>query len=258
MVEDGKEADALALMQGRFARDAETEAAAPPAPTQRTVARPATEQERATLRDTVAAERRAAPATPEPVRAAETRTTQDVVIPIVREELNVGKREIDAGGVRITTRVGARPVEKTVTVREETIRIERRVVDRPVRFDDENFRDHTMEMTATSDEPVVGKHAHVVEEIRVHKDTTERVERVHDDLRHTDVDVTDLAGEQSARPRSASIDPAFEFGRQLRARMPDRAWSELEPRAKAKWEQTNPRTWDRFAGSIKAGWEAKD
>src|SRR5688572_10328409 len=34
----------------------------------------------------------------------------DIVIPVIEEELRVGKREFDAGGVRVSTHVSARPV----------------------------------------------------------------------------------------------------------------------------------------------------
>ena len=57
------------------------------------------------------------------------------MIPVIEEELQVGKREVDAGGVRITTHVSALPVEKAVTIREERVNIERRIVDRAL--DDE-------------------------------------------------------------------------------------------------------------------------
>ena len=51
---------------------------------------------------------------------------EDLIIPIVEEELEVGKREIEAGGVRVSTRVSSVPVEKSVTLREEHVSVERR------------------------------------------------------------------------------------------------------------------------------------
>jgi uncharacterized protein (TIGR02271 family) len=123
------------------------------------------------------------------------RTTSDtdIVIPIVEEEMSIGKREVDAGGVRVSTHVTARPVNKTVTVIEERINVERRVVDRPI--DDgrpDTFGDRSFELKATAEEPFITKRAHVVEEIRIHKDRTERVEAVDDTLRHTEVELSEL------------------------------------------------------------------
>jgi uncharacterized protein (TIGR02271 family) len=130
----------------------------------------------------------------------------DVVIPIVEEELSIGKREIDAGGVRVATHVSSRPVAKSVTVIEERINVERRVVDRPI--DDgqaDTFRDRSLEIKASAEEPVITKRAHVVEEIRIHKDRTERVEAVTDTLRHTEVELSELPDrrrlERSAKNR---------------------------------------------------------
>jgi uncharacterized protein (TIGR02271 family) len=123
--------------------------------------------------------------------ARRTTSDSDIVIPIVEEELSVGKREIDAGGVRVSTHVTARPVKKTVTVIEEKINVERRVVDRPIEEAD-TFKDRSLEIKAIAEEPFITKRAHVVEEIRIHKDRTERIEAVDDTLRHTEVELSEL------------------------------------------------------------------
>ena len=48
----------------------------------------------------------------------------------VEEELAVGKRKAATGGVRVTTNVSERPVEETVTLREEQVSAERKPADR--------------------------------------------------------------------------------------------------------------------------------
>ena len=53
-------------------------------------------------------------------------------IPVIEEELRVGKREVEGGGVRVRTRVVERPVEEAVRLREERVNVERRPVNRPV------------------------------------------------------------------------------------------------------------------------------
>jgi stress response protein YsnF len=122
----------------------------------------------------------------------------ELVIPIVAEELVIGTREVDAGGVRVSTHVRDVPVEKTVIVREERVTIERRIVDRPIDGEDA-YRDRSVDVTARTEEPVVSKRGRLVGEIRVHKDCGDRVETVHDNLRRTEVEVTDLPA--SARER---------------------------------------------------------
>jgi len=131
--------------------------------------------------------------------ARRTASDSDIVIPIVEEELSVGMREIDAGGVRVSTHVTARPVRKTVTVIEEKINVERRVVDRPIEEPD-TFRDRSLELKATAEEPFITKRAHVVEEIRIHKDRTERIEAVNDTLRHTEVELSELPDRRRVEP----------------------------------------------------------
>jgi len=118
---------------------------------------------------------------------------EDLIIPIVEEELEVGKREIEAGGVRVSTRVSSVPVEKSVTLREEHVSVERRAVDRPISDRDEAFKERSLEMRASAEEPYATKRAHVVEEIRVHKDRSEHEEKIRDSVRHTDVDIAEIA-----------------------------------------------------------------
>jgi|RhiMethySRZTD1v2_1073278.scaffolds.fasta_scaffold12835_7 uncharacterized protein (TIGR02271 family) len=123
----------------------------------------------------------------------------DIVIPVIEEELSIGKREFDSGGVRVATHVSARPVAKSVSVIEERINVERRVVDRPIDdVRDDTFRDRSLELKASAEEPIITKRAHVVEEIRIHKDRTERVETINDTLRHTEVELAELPGERRA------------------------------------------------------------
>ena len=59
------------------------------------------------------------------------RTGDETVIPIVEEQLSVGKREVERGGVRVRSYVVETPVEESVRLRDETINVERRRVDRP-------------------------------------------------------------------------------------------------------------------------------
>lgn len=197
--------------------------------------------------------------------------TEDIVIPIIKEELRVGKREVDAGGVRVSSRVVEEPIERTVTLREERVTIERRVVDRPIgpedKAFDEAFRDRAVDLEATSEEPVITKRAHVVEEIRIHRDRTERVERVNDSLRHTDVSISELSGGKvfdaspyaehfkttyAGRGELKEYAPAYELGERL-ARTAKRDWSIEEENARTAWERRVPGSFDRFREAIRAG-----
>jgi uncharacterized protein (TIGR02271 family) len=117
----------------------------------------------------------------------------EVAIPVIEEQLQVGKREVERGGVRVSSRVIERPVEEVVRLREERVRVERRPVNRPVTDADlQAFNEGVIEVSETSEEAVVGKQARVVEEVVVGKEVGQRTETVRDTLRGTDVQVEEL------------------------------------------------------------------
>jgi len=120
-------------------------------------------------------------------------------IPVVQEELRVGKREVERGGVRVWKHVTEIPVEENVNLRQEHVHVERRAVDRPITDADvaTAFKDETVELTERSEEAIVTKDARVVEEVVVSKDVEQRTETVRDTVRKTDVDVEQI---DTARP----------------------------------------------------------
>jgi uncharacterized protein (TIGR02271 family) len=126
-------------------------------------------------------------------RDASARSTQEAVMPVVQEELQVGKRAVERGGVRVIQRVTQTPVKEMIRLREERAVIERRPVDRAATEADlANFRETSVEVREMSEEAVVAKTARVVEEVVVGKDVQERVETVSDNVRRTDVEVEQL------------------------------------------------------------------
>ena len=134
-------------------------------------------------------------AAPLPVVAAAAETTDaQTIIPIVEENLVVGKRTVNQGGVRVFRRTIEIPVEQNIGLREEHVTMERRPVNRPVTDLDTAFGDRTVELTETAEEAVVAKNARVVEELLVGKASTERTETIHDTVRRTEVDVEELPG----------------------------------------------------------------
>lgn len=115
---------------------------------------------------------------------------REEVIPIVEENLVVGKRDVSRGGVRVRSYVSEVPVHEQVRLRNERINVERRAVDLPLSAADADaFRERTIDMTATGEEAVVGKNARVVEEVVVSKTAEEHLEEVDDTVRRTDVEV---------------------------------------------------------------------
>ncbi|MCU0760901.1 MAG: YsnF/AvaK domain-containing protein [Steroidobacteraceae bacterium] len=132
---------------------------------------------------------------------------REVVMPVVQEEVKVGKRSVEQGGVRVIRRVTETPISELVRLREERARIERRPVDRAATTADlQNFREDTIEVRERTEEPVVEKVARVVEEVVVGREVSERTERVEDTVRRTDVEVDRLAREADQRLERATGD----------------------------------------------------
>jgi uncharacterized protein (TIGR02271 family) len=119
---------------------------------------------------------------------------RDEVIPIVEEELHVDKRQVSHGRIRIHSHVVERPVEEQVTLREETVEVERRPVsgtNQAGSVSGDPFQERTIEVEERGEEAVVSKEARVKEEIVVRKDSEQRTETVSDTVRRTEVDVED-------------------------------------------------------------------
>jgi uncharacterized protein (TIGR02271 family) len=132
--------------------------------------------------------------------------TRGNVIPIIEEDLEVGKREVDSGGLRIQSRIVETPVEEHVTLREEHVHVERRPADRAVTDSDlANIKEGEIDVTTRGEEAVVNKRARVVEEVEFGKQVTEREETVRDTVRRTDVEVeefgTDATGDSEYKVR---------------------------------------------------------
>lgn len=120
--------------------------------------------------------------------------TSEEHIPIVEEELRIGKREVDRGGVRVRSYIVETPVHEQVELREEHVSVERRPVDQPAAGMDDLMRERTIEMTETAEEAVVAKEARIREEVVVRKDVEERTQQIDDTVRHTEIEIDDQRG----------------------------------------------------------------
>lgn len=125
-------------------------------------------------------------------------------IPVVQEELKVGKRSFQRGGVRVYSRIVEQPVEEQVRLREERVSVDRVPADRATQAGDlQAGREQVYEVKEFAEEPVVSKQARVVEEVRVGKQATERVETVRDTVRKTEVNVENLGQEAGTAASNA-------------------------------------------------------
>ncbi|MDB5884590.1 MAG: hypothetical protein JWR74_761 [Polaromonas sp.] len=225
--------------------------------------------------------------TPDSTAAQSSQVQNGTVLPVVREEIEVGKREVDLGTVRVFSRTEMRQVEEEVQLREERAEIERRAVDRPATEADlKAFEGGSIEIHETAERPVVSKTARVVEEVVVGTEASTRTETVSDQLRSTVVDIdksttgsattTGSMGQSGGDFRShyqsnmASMggtyeeyEPAYQYGSTLRSdpRYSSRSWDDVEADAQRDWTSRNPAgsgtgTWEQTKQAVRHGWES--
>ena len=132
-------------------------------------------------------------------------TDAEMTIPVLEENLNVGKRTVETGGVRVRSRVVEKPIQETLRLREEHIVVDRRPVNRAAtEADFDNFKEGDIEITERAEKAVVGKEARVVGEVAVGKTVTEQEETVNDTVRKTEVDVEEINADVDTDVRRAN------------------------------------------------------
>jgi uncharacterized protein (TIGR02271 family) len=118
----------------------------------------------------------------------------EVTVPVVEEQLEVQKRQVNRGGVRINSQIVEQPIQESVRLREERVSVERRPVNRDATEAELlDFKEGSIEIHETVEEPVISKRRRVVEEIVVGKELRERTETISETIRKTQVHVENLA-----------------------------------------------------------------
>lgn len=204
---------------------------------------------------------------------------EEARIPIVEEDVKIGKRQVERGGVRVRTSVEEQPFEEQVNLHEEQIKVERRPVNRPAAASDLNaFEDKEFQVSAKSEEAVVQKQARVVEEVVVKKDAHDRTETVRDTTRKTRVDVeqTGANGNNKTNYDATTFrnhyqtnyantghtyeqyEPAYRYGSTLanETRYRGRDWNTIEADVRRDWNQNHKDSaWEDFKDAVRYSWE---
>ncbi|NIJ52118.1 YsnF/AvaK domain-containing protein [Dyadobacter arcticus] len=121
-------------------------------------------------------------------------------LPVIEEELQVGKQEVETGGVRLRSRIIERPVQESIRLRQEQVTVNRTPVDRAASDSDfATFKEGTIEMKEYAEVPVVSKEARIIEEVSLNKTVDERDEIINETVRNTEVEVEDLTDEERVR-----------------------------------------------------------
>ncbi len=200
-------------------------------------------------------------------------------IPIVEEKMKVGKRQVEEGGVRVKKEMKTEDVEEPVNLRDESVNVQRRDVNRPATDADFNaFQEGTVEIHTIHEEPVVEKKARVVGEVDVQKNVEEHQQTVKGQVRKTDVEVQRLNQDfgqdedmfrqhfnKNYARMGAGYDynnyrNAYRFGYGLGAepRYANYDWNRLEPEARQNWQnQYSNLNWNDYSGAVQEGWRIR-
>lgn len=210
----------------------------------------------------------------------------EAVVPVVEEEVKVGKRTVKKGGVKVETEVRERPVEETVRLHEEKVEIERRPANRAATEQEVAFKEGSLELTETAEEAVVSKRPKVVEEVVIRKKGEDHTETVHETARRTDVNVGKTAGtgevvssgttkvlkwddleqdfrstyqkQHSKTGKSYEVyAPAYRYGYDIASdkKYAGKEWTSVEPEARRHWEKSEQGPWEDFKDSIQYAWD---
>jgi stress response protein YsnF len=114
-------------------------------------------------------------------------TNEEQVIGVGEEVLNVGTRMVAGKTTRVRRVVVQAPVQQDVTLRTETVVLERR---KPISSNgNEVLTEVTVEMSDFNEVPVVSKAVHLVEEVLLRKEITARTETIHDTVRRDKLEI---------------------------------------------------------------------
>ena len=176
---------------------------------------------------------------------AATTDADEARLAVAEERLTVGKREVQRGGMRVRRVITEMPVEEQVTLRDETIRVDRRPVDRAVSGTDDLFSEQTFEFTETDEEAVIAKEARVIEEVVVGKTVEQRTETVRDTVRRSDVQIEEIAAT---------------YGQTLASdvRYSERTFDDIETEARSSYERDNAggEPWESVRDSVRSSYES--
>src|SRR4051812_40185342 len=142
--------------------------------------------------------------TPEALRERNSKQQGKQKAQVIEEELEVGKATTTSGK-RLKTEVSEREVEETVSLKEENVDVEHSRVGRSLKPEeaDKAIGERTVEVTATTEKPVVSKQAQVVEEVALSKQSGQREETVSGTVRRQDVKVEDVDQKKSGSSKKS-------------------------------------------------------
>jgi len=111
-------------------------------------------------------------------------------VQLKEEEVKVGKREVEYGGIRLRKIVRTETVNQPVQLKREEIVVERVPSGEPAGAAcDANFSDEEIYIPLRKEEAVVAKEAHVREEVRIGKKVEREEQTISETVRKEDVEI---------------------------------------------------------------------
>ena len=146
--------------------------------------------------------------------AAAEASSEEQRIPLVEEQLRVGKRTYVRGGARVRTHVSEVAVQEDVELTAEHASVERRPDGRSLTEEDIAaaglLKERVIDISEMREEAVVSKQAFVREELVVSKTTEHRVERIDETVRRTEATVEEIRPEAQPALAGAAGESRFE------------------------------------------------
>ncbi len=130
----------------------------------------------------------AAPGWPHYEEKQESRAAGQATIPLHEEDVKVGKRTVEAGGVRLRKVVRRETVQQPVELKREEIKVER-VPASGQQVSGKAFQGEDVYIPLRREEPVVQKEARVREEVRASTASSTERRNVSGEVRKEDVEV---------------------------------------------------------------------
>ena len=120
--------------------------------------------------------------------------TEEEVLRLAEERIEVSKRQVATGKSRIRRFVTEKPVEQQITLHEEHYEVARREIQDPkltkgIDGKDIDWKDQIIEVTETREQPVVTKTARIAEEVVIRRRGSDHVETIRDTVRRQQLQV---------------------------------------------------------------------
>jgi uncharacterized protein (TIGR02271 family) len=117
------------------------------------------------------------------------RETNEATVKLSEEQLKVGKREVEAGGIRLRKIIRTETVNQPVTLKREEVIVERVPASEARATGERCFEQEEIYVPLRREEAVIQKEARVREEVRVRKEAQQDQQTITENVRREDVEI---------------------------------------------------------------------